>query len=72
MVLDKDIHGKRPRGRPRVMDGQYEESYENIWPGRPNDGTQEGVTVFKDSGNGRHSPVYKTHCEKVRRITQGK
>ena len=33
-VLDTEILGKRPRGRPRIrwVDGQYQERYETTWP----------------------------------------
>ena len=66
MVLDKDIPGKRPRGRLRIRWMDSTRRIEIIWPRRPNDGRQEGVV--KDGGNGRHKLVYKTQGEKVRRF----
>ena len=54
------------------MDGEYQERYENIWPGRPNDVTEDKECVIKDGDNSRYLLVYKTQEEKEKIGIQNK
>ena len=55
-----------PEARPASDGWTISGDIENMWPGQPNDGRQEGVV--KDGGKGRHTLVYKTQGEKVKPV----
>ena len=63
IVLDKGVPGKRLRGWSRIKWMDIIKRDMKTYDLDIYDGRQEGVV--KDGGNGRHTLVYKTQCEKV-------